>query len=516
MLFFEVALSSFLFVLTFIFAAGLRNRGNAVNSLYFIPLPVAVTVLAIEGFRWQMATAYFVTIVFALMGLFFLTQPVAKQQKPRSLAGNMLKWTSVAGLLLATVFAIALPLLFPAWTVPAPGGPNKVGVCAMAAVDSSRHETFSANRADRRELLLYIWYPAKISAGQKPRMYCEGFPGVIQQFCRMFSMPSFLFDDALRVRTHSFVNATLLSSQAPLPVLIFSHGIGLGTVGQNSVQMEELASRGYVVVSIGHTYQSCLVPFPNGRIVPADMGQWNEFLKQMPAALKPLGMMKSAVSTAQKDSLAADYVRLTPLLDAAHRLWTVDTRFVIDELERINSGKIASMFTGRLDLSRIGIFGHSMGGMTAHKTIIEEPRIKAGISYDAPPIIEILSENIKRPFMFMVADVNAGMNDPAFERAEDDAYLVTLKNATHFDFNDLTLWFAHAPLFKMVGIKGWIDGNQCEKIINGYTVAFFNKYLCGADPELLKKTSAFTEAEFKSHGAAIQQPSAYLTPQEPF
>ena len=59
-----------------------------------------------------------------------------------------------------------------------------------------------------------------------------------------------------------------------------------------------------------------------------------------------------------------------------------DIQFAVDGMERMNSGERESIFAGRLDLSRLGIFGHSMVGAVAGQTCLVDSRFKAGINLD--------------------------------------------------------------------------------------------------------------------------------------
>jgi pimeloyl-ACP methyl ester carboxylesterase len=266
-------------------------------------------------------------------------------------------------------------------------------------------------------------------------------PGVLEQLSQMLSLPSFLFAPARRVITQVFTNAPAAVRVGPCPVILFSHGFGIGTVGQNTMQFCELASHGYVVVSIGHPYESSVMPFPDGRIVTADMARWKRVLREFaPGKLKPLTeAMNAANSLSQHDSAACAYVRALPTIDTSNIIWADDTRFVIRMLERLHqsadSGSVPSMF----DLSRIGIFGHSLGGMTAEKCILEEGRLAAGISYESFPIRENVVDSIDKPFMFLQAESNRCASESAFARCRNDAYYGVIYKTRHSDFSDLCL-----------------------------------------------------------------------------
>ena len=56
-----------------------------------------------------------------------------------------------------------------------------------------------------------------------------------------------------------------------------------------------------------------------------------------------------------------------------------DVSFVLNELQRLNAKDPQGLLTGHLDLSRVGIFSHSLGANTAVKAMRLDRRLKAGI-----------------------------------------------------------------------------------------------------------------------------------------
>ena len=80
------------------------------------------------------------------------------------------------------------------------------------------------------------------------------------------------------IPTNSVTNAPVAEAESAYPVLIFSHGFG-GLPELNTIQAEELASQGYVVVALNHTYDSIVNVFPDGRIIPQSsiFSRWTSF-----------------------------------------------------------------------------------------------------------------------------------------------------------------------------------------------------------------------------------------------
>ncbi len=131
---------------------------------------------------------------------------------------------------------------------------------------------------------------------------------------------------------------------------------------------EDLVSHGFVVVTVDHPYDGAAVEFPNGAIV-----------KSTPLAVPGNDKVLTYETW---------YAMVKPLL----RVRVADVRFVLDELAIIDAGKnpdadgrqLPHNLAGTLDLKRIGMFGHSLGGATMAQVMRADSRIRAGLSLDGP------------------------------------------------------------------------------------------------------------------------------------
>ncbi len=383
------------------------------------------------------------------------------------------------------------------WTVklPQPTGPYQIGTTSFALVDHTRPEAFTNDPKDHRELLIRAWYPAQPAAGAKPEPFwgknTKEIGALLAQYMRL---PKTAFDELALVQSHAYTDAALTKSKSSYPVLVFSHGYIPGFLAQNTAQMEELASHGYVVFSIGHAYETVANIFPDGRVVPFSQARLMAFGQGAGKANALVTKYNAATDPAEKDSLIRQIAAAWPVLHESLRIWAADVRFVLDEVEKMNSGKRQSIFARKLDLKRIGIFGMSFGGATAGQVCVVDKRCRAGINLDGLQSGDLIDRPMERPFMFMQSEAAGNINRLFFERAKNDAYYVVVKGTKHFNYSDFSLF---SPDYQKAGILGSIDGTRMESVMNAYVLAFFNKYLKGKDTPLLKEPSAnYPEVEF--------------------
>ncbi|MGI8838984.1 MAG: alpha/beta hydrolase family protein [Pyrinomonadaceae bacterium] len=387
------------------------------------------------------------------------------------------------------------------WTVklPQPTGPYQIGTTHFALVDETRPEAFTDDPKDHRELLVRSWYPAQPAAGAKPEPFWgKDTKEIASLLAQSMRLPKTAFDYLALVQSHAYADAALAKSKSSYPVIVFSHGYIPGFLSQNTAQMEELASHGYVVFGIGHSYETVANIFPDGRVVPFSQARLMAFGQGAGKANALVTKYAAATDPAEKDLLIKRIVADWPVLDESLRIWAADVRFVLDDLERMNSGKRKSIFTKKLDLKRIGIFGMSFGGATAGQVCAGDKRCRAGINLDGLQSGDLIERPMERPFMFMQSEDAGNINRLFFERAKNDAYYVVVKGTRHFNYSDFSLF---SPDYRKVGILGSIDGARMEGIMNDYVLAFFDKYLKSKDVPLLKGPAAkYPEIQFNLHG----------------
>lgn len=244
--------------------------------------------------------------------------------------------------------------------LPAPTGTFKVGRLA-------RHVGASAGTA-APGLMLYAWYPANAAATGRPAPYLAGWPDqqpILRPHAERMFREAFCAFDQGRIFSHALDSAAAANGR--FPVLVFGHGLGVPGFAYAS-QFEELASHGYVVMSVEHAPSAAFVLFPDGRVESMDAAKWNAIGK-----------------------LPQDSPELLQFEQAQIEGGAVALRRAIDELPSIGaSGPLA----GRLDLDRVGVFGHSFGAMAAMRASQTDRRVRAVLTEDAfgPGLVAYASE----------------------------------------------------------------------------------------------------------------------------
>jgi dienelactone hydrolase len=344
-------------------------------------------------------------------------------------------------------------------TVPSPTGPSNVGTRVMNLVDGARDDPFLANGA-KRELLVRFWYPAPSSQDCEPAEYTS--PAVWSYFSQLLGVP------LPEVKTNSCLDAPITEGRHP--VVVFTHGY-TGTFTDYTFIFEDLASRGYVVASVDHTYEATAVEFLDGRFVKSVLGShWDD--------------------TWQPDEQTLSFA-------VSVRLG--DLRFVIGELERLNAAA-DSPFSGRLDVSRIAIAGHSLGGMTALNGALQDARFRAAVLIDGWP--DTLTTATETPVLILAAgherwsDGERGLwNDLRGPRLA-----VNLRGAEHLTPSDL-VWLA-----KGATKTGTMGTEKTIAAVRDYVAAFLDANLLGKpmDSLLSGPSSEYPEAEVTTQNESLR------------
>lgn len=482
------------------------------RPLFFLYLPFLAILLIplhliFEKYRWQMVPAYIWCLLFVCLSLFQLRKRAhGEDKKARGGVRAIVVILSLLGLILMLLTA-AIPWFFPVVQLPRPTGNYAVGTTTMHLVDSSRPEIFTDDPDDRREFMVRVWYPAEPVSGSKPIPYWEkanivGSIRVKDDFQRwgLTWMPSYFFNHFSLMKTNSYSDAPLAKAKPSFPVILFSPGGGV-IHERNFLQVEELASHGFIVFSLSAPYDSWVVIFPGDRVVrgkflKANPDQTEEEKVREKKGQELTERLEKSTDIQERKAIMRELFAFDPdqIMDNLLGARVADARFTFDELVRMNSGERQSPFKGKLDLDSVGIFGMSLGGAVAGQVCLEDDRFKAGINLDGTQFGTLIDNYLHQPFMFMNSGVSKDHNDFVYDRTTNITYSVTIKGSSHMDYTDM---FFTSPIVKKFNKKA-IPDKRMYRVANAYIVAFFDKYLRGKQSLLLEGPSKdYPEVVFK-------------------
>jgi predicted dienelactone hydrolase len=420
--------------------------------------------VVIEGTRWPMIPAYVLTAV-PLLLLVVRLQPksnITRRQSPRRRSVVKLIFVALLTVIYSAV-VVALPLLLPVFTFEKPTGPYKIGTVTYNWKDNGRNEILTPDPNDKRELMVQVWYPADAKATGKLGLYHSDIKPFTVGYSKMFNVPKMLFTSIGYVKTHAIENAEISNAEPNYPVLLFSHGL-TGNKMQNTYQVEQLVSHGYIVVGIDHTYSSTASVFPDGRVAPLIQ---------------------------QETKSIAD-------LDNANEQWVEDAKFVLNQVEELAANDPDQRFTGRMDMNNVGMFGHSYGGATSVQMLMADSRIKAALNMDGILYGQrrIPEEGLSKPFLMMSADSTVEYIDKSTEGpinmqkevlprfaniTKGGNYWMILNQTRHGSFTDFVLF---TPIFQLMQGS---DIRETHDLISDYSQDFFEHYLKNKPFRLLEQ-----------------------------
>ncbi|MEV6014653.1 MULTISPECIES: hydrolase [unclassified Streptomyces] len=336
-------------------------------------------------------------------------------------------------------------------SLPDPTGPYKVGMVGLHLSDKSRTDPYvSGNK--RRELMVTLWYPASSTSGHYQAPWMSSIAGA-----RFLATRGLSTQQVTLPKTAGHVLAPVATKLGKLPVLLYSTGLHSDRAMGTGLA-EDLASRGYLVVTVDHTHDANEVQFPGGRLEVNSM---------------PSGAHSS-------DTL---------------KVRAADIRFVINQLGTISTGGNpdvgkATLPTGlskAVDMSRIGMFGWSLGGAAVDTAMQLDSRIAAGANLDGQFFGTAPTKDLNRPFMLFSSGGHNRNNDSSWRtlwpHLKGYRVDVQLHGAAHLSFSDnealVPQWAGVLGLSRaqVQQSYGTIDPNRAIEVQRVYLAAFFDKEL---------------------------------------
>ncbi|KAL9094217.1 MAG: hypothetical protein Q9165_003357 [Trypethelium subeluteriae] len=253
---------------------------------------------------------------------------------------------------------------------------------------------------------------------------------------------------------------------AKAPLIIFSPGADSSSY-QYQTYLSAIASSGFTVIAIDHTYDAAIVEFPDGTIA------FNNYPPE-----------QSNGTTAQQDYINGDV--LAPLRVA-------DVQSVLDAVEQGGIAGLEGFVEGNGTKVEAGVMGHSLGGTTAILAAATDERVVGALAMDGTLVGEVLNKTVKVPVFIFESEgsVTSGNRvGPSFNASwanwESSKEWVFINGTAHDSFTDLVV---AADLLDVRGalppasgqVIGTIGGARMTSLVWRWGVGFFGKVLKGQE-----------------------------------
>ena len=245
----------------------------------------------------------------------------------------------------------------------------------------------------RRKLPLMFFYPSDETG--------EEYPYMDVKYQR--EAATNLIDNG--VRTYCYKDVPISHQEDKYPVIIYNHGLN-GFQMESTTLCADIASSGYIVISIGHPYGSGAVTYEDGSIF------------------------------APNESFAIERNNLVPL----GNLWYEDIRYALKYIGRLNCEDISdrnnSVFE-RLNLGEgIDLLGVSFGGCCSVGTALMEKEIRSAINLDGGLFTDISCVYPDKPILVMCSPLNYKAHARLKEFGCTNVTIKKIRKLSHWEFSD--------------------------------------------------------------------------------
>jgi dienelactone hydrolase len=341
--------------------------------------------------------------------------------------------------------------------LPRPTGPYAVGTYSLTLTDPTRREIFTQAAQDARRVPVQVYYPAAASCSPAPF-----FPAALANVFagEMQLTPGF----ERRMLGHACRNASVARTAGRLPVILFSHGLQFTHFSYTSI-LEELASQGYIVVAIDHSYGSRATYFPDAPLVLWDNSRWRR---------------------------NEDEARYRAARGEYYRFWAEDARQVLDRIFAPNDPVLSRALRRRANLEKLAYLGHSYGGLAAIYAAQRDHRIKGAVNMDGGLVERIDGAVQPRMLLPATADVpllvlNSAPNIEA-EFYGSGVRVARIGRSQHMSFSDVVWLFERARAPAQQQPQETLSGEQgialTREVLNLYLDCLFKNACLRLDEKL--------------------------------
>jgi len=344
--------------------------------------------------------------------------------------------------------------------------------------------SFELHKGDKW-MQIRAWYPSKEESENKLLSSDEH---TISAFSELIGLPEFLMGSEDVSRS----NLEVETADGKFPVLIFNHGL-MSYARQNMSQFEQLASNGYVVLSLANPGDSMVVVRGNGEVViPGEDSvayqalekqkeDSEELAPQLQHDIAKIKTSKDFAEFSENMKVLAENPVFAPMSSIFNSVLE-NNLLLIDSLDAIQEGKIKTALAGHLDLNNIGAYGHSFGAIMSGLLGMGNPQVKAIVGMDAPQLNlgNINYKPLSIPACYVYADeLNYAdeiikfnkINQPLLKQPGSCEAL--FKESAHYNFTDLNL----VPPLRYSPMLGDVDNALMASNLETLLLSFFDTHL---------------------------------------
>ncbi|RKD33565.1 alpha/beta hydrolase [Lacrimispora algidixylanolytica] len=330
---------------------------------------------------------------------------------------------------------------------------------------------YTASDNSKRGLTAFVYYPSDSSEGKETSTYM--FPEIYDMFHEQPLITVLKDVFSIDIKTQCYDDLALSGKEKCYPVLFYVCGGG-GSPEWGTVLCTDLASMGYVVVSIGHQ-NSTMYKRKDGRLFNISRGFSDVIMafSEDPGMLTLAGKMEMHPDDETAIEMCHNVLTLPILakLTEYSELQAEDVRYVADYLYKLNSGELKSIFERRLLLDiGMGIVGHSYGGPTTAIVCRDDDRFACGIGLDSGAF-GLLDSDLKKPFLLMFSEPNYNMNALIGLNNSMETYYYSVDRAAHLDYCDIVFSSVNEQF------RGERDAMEMRNLVTDYTKTFFDHYI---------------------------------------
>ncbi|KAL3460862.1 Alpha/Beta hydrolase protein [Aspergillus heterothallicus] len=361
-------------------------------------------------------------------------------------------------------------------SLPSSTGPCEVSLHASELVDTSQVDPYDP-KGGNRSIMVTSFTPVNCGSVAFTTTYMPNATAKYEdETFQSFGLPPGTFQ-SLRIQTRTQARPPS-SHDGNHPIVLFSPALGVSRL-MYTLLLQEIASHGFAVVSVGHPYDADIVEYPDGRTVLGVLGN---------------------IST-EAEWVSAMDVRVNDMIFLLDQLHDKHARNDIFPLSRANPAL--------LSLDRATIFGHSLGGATAAQSMLLDTRLAGGINLDGQLWGPVVDQGLQAPFLLFGHANHTHATEPSWARfwSNSRGWKVELELAQslHYTFSDVPVLLDAVSVEDEVkeiiqdGYTGTIGGLRGRNVVSAYIVAALRFFVYGSVEEIWSGGSeAYPEVSFVS------------------